>query len=180
MHLILYLLVKYVNTMDKFTFFWYTINIKTRFNLLCKGVNMSLRISTKGIYGLRIMAYLAEKYGCGLVTVKEIALTQSISEKYLEQIITKLNKAGFLESARGAYGGYKLIIEPNKILVGSILRALEGDLSPTICVSDGAISCEQEHSCATIKVWQEIKIAVDNVVDNITLSDMIKKCDNAK
>lgn len=136
---------------------------------------MSLRISTKGIYGLKIMAYLAEKKDSGLVTVKQISNTQNISLKYLEQIITKLNRASFVESVRGAYGGYRLTCDPKVITVGEILRALEGDLSPTLCVSEGAESCGKEHSCATLKLWQKMKVAVDDVIDNMTLFDMINE-----
>lgn len=85
-------------------------------------------ISTKGRYGVMIMVYLAENYNNGHKPLKEIASSQDLSEKYLEQIINPLTKAGMLTSYRGAQGGYALSKPPTEIAVGDILRILEGSL----------------------------------------------------
>lgn len=135
---------------------------------------MGFKISTKGTYGLRLMLDLGAFYEQRLVSVKEIATRQKISEKYLEQIVNLLNKAGYLESVRGAFGGYKLAIAPSEITVGMILRVLEGDLSPTDCVAGEEQNCEMSDCCATVGVWQSIKDAVDDVVDNITLEKLLE------
>lgn len=135
---------------------------------------MGFKVSTKGTYGLRLMLDLGTFYNERLVSVKEIATRQGISEKYLEQIVNLLNKGGFLESVRGAFGGYKLAIAPAEITVGMILRVLEGELSPTKCVAGDDCGCTESENCATVGVWQGIKDAVDNVVDNITLADLLK------
>lgn len=135
---------------------------------------MAFKISNKALYGIRIMVYLSKFYDDRLVTAKEISIEQDISEKYLEQILNQLNKSGFLHSVRGAYGGYKLKISPDEITVGMILRTLEVDLYPTICLNDNFI-CDDKDSCYTLFIWQQIKDSIDNVIDNITLTDVLKK-----
>ena len=84
-----------------------------------------MKISTKGRYALRLMLDLANNHQYGYTPVKEISLRQDISDKYLEQIISRLSKAGLVVSARGAQGGYKLAKEPEACTVGEILRVLE-------------------------------------------------------
>ena len=86
-----------------------------------------MRISTKGRYALRIMIDLATNGNGNFISLKSIADRQQISNKYLEQIISMLNKAGFLETARGNAGGYRLSKKPSEYKVGDILRATEGD-----------------------------------------------------
>ncbi|MFR5869327.1 MAG: RrF2 family transcriptional regulator, partial [Acutalibacteraceae bacterium] len=93
-----------------------------------------MKISTKGRYALRMMLELALHYPDHCVSVKEIAQRQQISGKYLEQIITQLNRAGFVQSIRGSQGGYRLIKEPSQYTVGSILRVVEGNLAPVACL----------------------------------------------
>ena len=67
-----------------------------------------MKISTKGRYALRLMLDLAQNRNEGFVALKDIADRQDISKKYLEQIVTPLNRAGLLKSGRGAQGGYRL------------------------------------------------------------------------
>ena len=130
-------------------------------------------ISTKGRYGVMIMVYLAENYNKGHKPLKEIASSQDLSEKYLEQIINPLTKAGLLTSYRGAQGGYALSKPPTEIAVGDILRILEGSLAPVYCVAENGVKCSKLHSCNSVVVWKKIKDAIDDVVDNMTLNDLI-------
>lgn len=95
-----------------------------------------MKISTKGRYGLRMMIDIAMNQNEGPVSVRDIARRQSLSDKYLEQIITQANKAGLLKSIRGAGGGYQLSRLAKDISVGEILRAMEGSLSPVECVRE--------------------------------------------
>ena len=132
-----------------------------------------MKISTKGRYGIRLMLCLALNYNNGLMPLKVIAKQQEISEKYLEQIINPLTKAGLTKSFRGAQGGYALTAEPSSITVGSILRVLEGSLSPVDCLD--SLSCPKTDSCASLSLWQKIKEAVDQVVDNTTLADLVEE-----
>lgn len=132
-----------------------------------------MKISTKGRYALRLMLDLANYDTGAPVALKDIAARQEISEKYLEQIISLLNKAGFVRSIRGAQGGYVLTKSLNQYTVGDILRLTEGNLSPVDCVYDNGGSCERGNECITKRVWKQINDAVNNVVDNITLEDMV-------
>ena len=89
-----------------------------------------MRISTKGRYAVRVMLDLATNNTGEYIKVKEIAGRQEISEKYLEQIISVLNKAGYVKSVRGAQGGYRIARDPASYTVGMILRLTEGSLNP--------------------------------------------------
>lgn len=131
-----------------------------------------MKISTKGRYALRLMLDLAAHSGDSPVSLKDIAARQQISEKYLEQIISVLNKAGYVKSVRGAQGGYQLKKQPSEYTVGMILRQTEGSLAPVDCIGEGG-SCDRMELCVTIRIWQQIYDAVNQVVDNITLEDVL-------
>lgn len=133
-----------------------------------------MKISTKGRYALRLMLDLATYSAGGPVCLKDVAKRQQISDKYLEQIIATLNKAGYVRSIRGAQGGYLLKKEPKEYTVGMILRLTEGDLAPVSCVGAEKEECERKAGCVTIRIWQQINDAVNQVVDNITLADMLE------
>lgn len=134
-----------------------------------------MKISTKGRYALRLMLDLAVNYTGEYITIKNIAKRQEISDKYLEQIITQLSKAGFVKSARGAQGGYMLARSPEEYTVGEILRLLEGSLSPVPCLENDSEVCARASECVTLEVWQELQSAINNVVDNITLADLVTR-----
>ena len=131
-----------------------------------------MMISTKGRYALRLMIDLALNDGAKPVSLKDVANRQGISDKYLEQIISVLNKAGYVRSIRGAQGGYLLKKEPKEYTVGMILRLTEGSLAPVACIEDNQIVCERQDACVTSMVWKKINDAVNDVVDNITLQDL--------
>ena len=106
-------------------------------------------VSTKGRYALRVMIDLAQHRDEGLIPLHEIAQRQGITVKYLEQIISLLGRAGFLQSVRGKSGGYRLVREPEEYTVGEILRPLEGSLAPVSCLVQGAAPCRRMSSCRT-------------------------------
>lgn len=132
-----------------------------------------MKISTKGRYALRLMLDLAVYNTGEPVSLKDIARRQQISEKYLEQIISILNKAGYVRSIRGAQGGYMLKREPKEYTVGMILRLTEGDLAPVGCVGENSMDCERRQGCVTIRIWERLNEAINGVVDHITLADMV-------
>lgn len=132
-----------------------------------------MKISTKGRYGLRLMLDLSAHYGRGPIPLKEIAQRQDISEKYLEQIIMQLNRSGLVHSTRGSQGGYSLTDKPENITVGIILRVMEGSLSPVDCLESGSPACERQNYCPTVKVWKRLMSAIEDVVDSVTLADLI-------
>ena len=133
-----------------------------------------MKISTKGRYALRLMLDLAVQSGDSAVPLRDVAERQEISDKYLEQIVTQLARGGLVRSVRGAGGGYLLTRTPEEYTVGEILRQLEGNLAPVSCVSGGSC-CGRADRCVTLEVWQQIQDAVDGVVDNITLADLVKR-----
>lgn len=139
-----------------------------------------MRLSTKGRYGLMAMSQLALEHGTGPITLKYIAEKQNLSESYLEQLFSTLRKNGLLESVRGPQGGYTLSRDPSNITVGNILRALEGDLGPAECVHDTINECNKEDGCATKLVLVKIKDSIDEVIDSITLADMVNDVKSLK
>lgn len=133
-----------------------------------------MKISTRGRYALRLMLDLALNYSGNYIPLKAIAQRQEISDKYLEQIINILSKAGFVQSARGAQGGYRLSRQPSQYTAGEILRLAEGSIAPVACL-ECAGSCDKIDSCLTIGLWRKMQEAINEVVDNTTLEDMIKE-----
>ena len=132
-----------------------------------------MKISTKGRYALRIMIELGMNLNQGPVRVKDIASRQNISEKYLEQIISMFNKAGYVKSVRGAQGGYLLTKEPKEYTVGMILRLAEGSIAPASCVDGDMEGCDKKGACVSAMLWEKINNAVNEVVDNTTLQDLV-------
>lgn len=131
-----------------------------------------MTISTKGRYALRIMTDLGAHMG-ETVKLKDIAARQEISEKYMEQIIAVLNKAGYVRSTRGAQGGYQLVKQPQEYTVGMILRLTEGSLAPVECLAENALSCERSERCATVEIYKRIYNAVNDVIDHTTVQDLL-------
>ncbi len=138
-----------------------------------KSEGETMKISTKGRYALRIMIDLAMHLDRGPIRVKDIANRQNISEKYLEQIIALFNKAGYVKSIRGAQGGYLLTKEPKDYTAGMILRLAEGSIAPVSCVEDATENCEKRGACVSAMLWQKMNDAVNDVVDNTTLQDLV-------
>ena len=132
-----------------------------------------MKISTKGRYALRLMIDLAMNSVGEPVSLKDVAKRQGISEKYLEQIISVLNRAGYVKSIRGAQGGYLVRRAPEEYTVGMILRLTEGSLAPVTCVEDGDFPCERQENCVTVILWKKINDAINSVVDSITLQDLV-------
>lgn len=138
-----------------------------------------MKISTKGRYALRLMLDLALNNTGEFIPLKTVSERQEISVKYLEQIITTLVKAGFVKGLRGSKGGYRLAKNPEDYTVGMILRLTEGSLAPVACLEDDVNTCERCDDCITLELWKKLYDAINSVVDNMTLEDLIEK-HNAK
>ncbi|MBO5470291.1 MAG: Rrf2 family transcriptional regulator [Lachnospiraceae bacterium] len=128
-----------------------------------------MKISTKGRYAVILMLDLATYNTGEPVRLKDIARRQQISEKYLEQIISLLNKAGFVKSIRGPQGGYMLKNPPEKYTVGMILRQTEGSLAP-VSIDD---ETSFEKQSVTTRIWTKMEGAINEIVDGITLKDLV-------
>lgn len=141
-----------------------------------------MKISTKGRYALRMMADLAKNSSNEMVRIKEIAARQGISEKYLEQIMSALKKAGYVKSLRGSQGGYRLSKKPKDYTVGMILRLTEGNMAPVACLEDEVNQCDMAGTCISVRLWQMMDEAIRGVIDHVTLQDLIdwesEKADN--
>lgn len=133
-----------------------------------------MKISTRGRYALRMMLDLAVNNNGEPIRLKDISKRQEISDKYLEQIISILNKAGFVRSIRGPQGGYMLNREPKEYTVGMILRLTEGSLAPVACLDYEPNDCERRNECVTLILWEKLNDAIKSVVDNITLQDLVQ------
>lgn len=132
-----------------------------------------MKISTKGRYALKIMIDLAMNDNGGYIPLKDIALRQEVSNKYLEQIISILNKAGYLNSTRGNTGGYKLARKPEEYRIGDILRLAEGDLAPIMCLADKDNKCTKQDQCITLSFWKGLDDVIEKYVDSKTLADIV-------
>lgn len=133
-----------------------------------------MKISTKGRYGLRVMTDIAVNGNGGCVSLKDIAEREHLSEKYLEQIVNQLSKAGLVSSFRGAKGGYQLTRPAEKITVEDILKATEGSLAPVACAEDNG-RCVNYGDCVTSFIWTEIYKATIGVVSSISLKDLAER-----
>ncbi len=141
----------------------------------------TLKISTKGRYGLRALIDLAQYSEIEPVSINSIATRQGISERYLEQLMTLLKKAGLIKSIRGAGGGYVLAKQMAEISVGDVLRALEGNLQPVECAAfKQEDSCEASGGCVTKYVWQRINESINKTVDEISLEQLVEESKNVK
>lgn len=139
-----------------------------------KGERKKLKLSTKGRYGLRALIDLAQYSSGGPVSTASISARQDISERYLEQLMSMMKKAGLVKSIRGAGGGYVLAKEMCEISVGDVLRALEGSLEPVDCAgleSEGM--CSASDSCVAKYVWQRINESINRTVDEIRLDQLV-------
>lgn len=135
-----------------------------------------MKITTKGRYGLRALIDLAKYSEIEPVSINSIATRQGISERYLEQLMTLLKKAGLIKSIRGAGGGYVLAREVSEISVGDVLRALEGSLEPVECAGLNQVdSCEAAGGCVTKYVWQRINESINRTVNEISLKQLVEE-----
>ena len=137
-----------------------------------------MKLSTRGRYGTRAMFELALHWNEGPVMLRSIAESQRLSAKYLEQLLTQIKNAGLVRVVRGAKGGFLLARPPESIKLSEIVTALEGDLSIVECVS-AAEYCEQADECVTRSVWREVSEAVKDVLDNLTLADLVARSKKA-
>lgn len=133
-----------------------------------------MKISTKGRYALRMMIEFAMHPG-ECTKINQVANRHELSDKYLEQIVSILVKADYVKSIRGSKGGYMLTKDPSEYTVGMILRLMEGGLAPVACLDDPEMQCDRWDTCSTLTVWKQIDNAINQVVDNVTLADLVEE-----
>ena len=134
-----------------------------------------MKISTKGDYGIRALIELTHHFGeARPMQSGEIAARQKIPESYLEQLLTTLRRAGFIRSVRGPQGGHALIREPRDLRVSEVIEALEGSIMPIDCLDDTSL-CSRSGGCAQREMWQAVREAILNVLDNTTIGDLAER-----
>jgi len=137
-----------------------------------------MKISTKGHYGLRSMVDVALNQDKGPVTLNDIAERQSISVKYLWQVINPLKTKGFLNVTRGAKGGYVLARPPDAINMLDVLTTLEGPVSILKCLTDEK-SCPRVHTCVARSVWMDVNQAIEKSLEGISLATLLSASEHA-
>lgn len=130
-----------------------------------------MKISAKGEYAIKAMLDLSMHESSGLVSIQEIASRQSIPQRYLEQVLLQLKRAGLLASKRGAAGGYHLMRTPGEITVGEVLRAVEGAMAP-FEVARGPRRGATDHGSDLTQLWDDLSNAVSQVIDRMTFGDL--------
>ena len=129
-------------------------------------------MSTRGRYGLRAMLELARRFGESPVLMASLAETEGLSRKYLHTLLTALKSAGLVRSIRGAGGGFVLARPPSEIRLDDVLHTLEGPLCLVECVEDKRV-CDKSDRCTARRVWQELSGAIEDLLANVTLEDLI-------
>ena len=133
-----------------------------------------MRISTRGRYGIRALLDLAMRWGQGPVQLKDIAQNQEVSLQYLEHLMRPLIASGLVRSMRGAHGGVWLARQPEEIKLSEVLEALIGSIAPVECVDDPKV-CDRSEQCATRDVWCELKKVMGEVLESMTLQDLVTR-----
>lgn len=135
-----------------------------------------MSVSQKCQYALRAVFELAKRRGNGPTTVAEIAEAQGIPPRFLELILGQLRHGGFVESRRGAKGGYLLAVPPSSLHVREVLEYVDGPVAPVRCVlGEEKAECPLEGNCAFMGMWGRARDAVAKVYDETSFEDLIEE-----
>ncbi|MBQ8232297.1 MAG: RrF2 family transcriptional regulator [Lachnospiraceae bacterium] len=137
-------------------------------------------ISSRGRYALRVMIDLAEHNTGEYTPLKEISARQNISRKYLENIMTVLSKADYVEGVHGKGGGYRLNRAPEEYIIGDLLRLTEGTLAPVACLECENEPCVRAGECRTLPIWDRLNTMINGYLDSVSLGDIIREGDQDK
>jgi Rrf2 family protein len=137
-----------------------------------------MKVSKKGEYALRSLINLgfAAEAKRNLVQVSELAENEQLPIKFLEQILQLLKEAGYVESERGKFGGYRLAKPTRKIIIGDVVRLVDGPLAPIRCVSQTAYekcTCPDEAHCGLRMLMLDVRNAISGILDRYTLADVV-------
>jgi len=138
-----------------------------------------MKLSTRTRYAVRAIIELARNDKNRPLQLKIIAQRQEISIKYLEQLMAVLRSAGFVRSIRGSKGGYVLARNPDQIKMNEVLRRLEGTVATVECV-ENENSCSRSADCAARYLWTQVEQAIENVLQSVTLQDLVDKANEEK
>src|SRR6059058_2296347 len=137
-----------------------------------------MKLSLRGEYALRALLILGLNYKQAVVPIRTISQQQNIPKRFLEQILNDLKSAGAVESKRGVAGGYRLARPPKEISLAAVIRHIEGALAPVSCVSERfyeKCSCPDESRCAIRTVMKDIREAVVQIAERVTIADLCER-----
>ena len=133
-------------------------------------------LSSKGKYGIKALLHLAEHEGAGTMLIADIAAQNSIPKKFLDAILLELKNAGFLHSKKGRGGGYTLARPANRVLIGDVIRTLDGPLAPIPCASRTAYrrcdDCPDASGCRIRLLMVDVRDAIADILDHTSLADL--------
>ena len=136
----------------------------------------------KGDYALKTILELALNYRNGVVTIHDLAGRLDIPVKFLEQVLLVLKKGGFVESRRGKVGGYLLARHPSRVVLGDVIRFIDGPIEPLPCADLDAEykGCADMYKCVFKNIWAEVTVSISSVVDKVTFEDLCQRVGTAK
>ena len=135
-----------------------------------------MKVSKRGEYGMRALCHLAERYGRGLVHIKEIAAEEEIPSKFLEGILVELKRAGYLVSRRGVEGGYALARPPSEISLGETIRVLDGPLAPMASAAElRELMLANPRQVGFYAVLMDVRNAVSGILDHTSLAEVLRR-----
>jgi Rrf2 family transcriptional regulator, cysteine metabolism repressor len=134
-----------------------------------------MRVSYKCDYALKVLLELTLSLNKGVLTSQGLSKKLDIPLKFLEQVLSDLRKGGFVESKRGNLGGYLLVGNPAKIMLGQVVRHIDGAVEPIECINPRYKNCRDIHSCVYRNVWCRVNKAITDIVDHVSLEDMAKE-----
>lgn len=143
-----------------------------------------MKVSKRGQYGMRALCHLAETHGSGVVQIREIARRESIPAKFLEGILLELKHAGIVRSRRGIDGGYELAREPKEVMLGQVMRVLDGPLAPLGSAAElKELMKSDPRQAGFYSVLMDVRDAAATILDRTSLADVVArnaKLDNSK
>jgi Rrf2 family protein len=131
-----------------------------------------VRLTKKSKYAVRALVELALNEGDAPLGVAEIARSQYIPERFLEQIFGELRRANVLESQRGAHGGYRFAMPTEEISVLDVVEILDGEIRPARCSAGGICYITDAPLCATSEVWDEAREALEGVFGRYSIAHL--------
>lgn len=136
-----------------------------------------MKISKKGQYALISVVDLALHGANNQQSIADVSQRQDIDPRYLGQIFFKLKNAGIISSVRGKNGGYFLDKAPSKVTAGEVVRALEGELAPTVCSSEApeTVACDAYGDCHTRALWQRLGREINDTLDSFTIAQLAEE-----
>src|SRR3954454_11882135 len=137
-----------------------------------------MKRALRGEYALRALVVLGQNYGQDVVRIQTISEKQNVPKRFLEQILNDLRSAGVVQSKRGVAGGYRLAMAPEKIMLATVVRHIEGALAPVGCVSEKfyeKCSCPDESRCAIRSVMKEVRDSIVKILEHTSVADLCRQ-----